>query len=196
MINVVQQVSSISREDRGQRNSHQSFVIWFTGISGSGKSTLAYSLERRLYELGFQVYVLDGDNIRLGLSSDLGFDDSDRGENVRRVGEVSKIMVDAGVITLVSLISPYRHDRSLVKKLFSSGNFIEVYCNAKLSSCEDRDVKGHYKKARSGYINKYTGIDSPYEEPENPDLEIETDRLSVDESIERILYFLSQKKMI
>jgi adenylylsulfate kinase len=187
---------TITRKDRSLNNGHKSILLWFTGLSGSGKSTLAYATEQQLHLRRCQVYVLDGDNVRHGLCADLGFSNADRKENIRRVGEVSKIMVDAGFITLASFISPYYKDRQSVRRLMSQEDFIEIYCNTTLAECERRDVKGFYKKARLGKIENYTGVSSPYEVPINAELEIDTEKLSVEESVDRIIQLLVQRKII
>lgn len=163
--NIVWHESAITKEDRLKLNDHQSPVLWFTGLSGSGKSTITVALEKALYEKGIRTYRLDGDNIRHGLNNNLGFSPEDRKENIRRIGEVSKLMSDAGLITLTAFISPYREDRDNVRQLLAKGDFIEVYIKCSLESCEARDPKGLYQKARSGEIKQFTGIDAPYEEP-------------------------------
>ena len=193
---ITQHEAVIAYQARSKKKSHKSIVLWFTGLSGSGKSTLAYAVEERLYQKKYQTCVLDGDSVRSGISSDLGFSDADRKENIRRVGEVSKLMLDSGVVTLVSLISPYHEDRQFVRKLIPQGNFLEIYCKAALSVCEKRDVKGYYKKARSGEIKNYTGINSAYETPINADLEIDTERLSIDDSVDLVLQLLIKQKVI
>ena len=162
-------------------------------MSGSGKSTIAHELEKKLYNLGCRSYVLDGDNIRHGLTSDLGFCEEDRRENIRRVGEVAKLMVDSGVVVLTAFISPFESDRKFVRSLFKDGDFIEVYCKADIKTCEMRDVKGLYKKARSGEIKNYTGIDSAYEVPQQPDLVIDTDQKGVDSSVLSVMQFIKKK---
>ena len=184
---------TINRKDREALNKQRSCILWFTGLSGAGKSTLAHALEDRLHRLGKRTYVLDGDNIRKGLCSDLGFSDEDRTENIRRIGEVAKLMIDAGVIVMTAFISPFRNDRQVARDLVKDGDFIEVFCNAPLDVCEDRDVKGLYKKARAGEIPEFTGISSPYEEPLNPELKIDTDRLSVDECVDSVIEYLEKK---
>ena len=184
---------TITRKDRETLNKQHSCILWFTGLSGAGKSTLAHALEDRLHRLGKRTYVLDGDNIRKGLCSDLGFSDEDRTENIRRIGEVAKLMIDAGVIVMTAFISPFRNDRQVARDLVKDGDFIEVFCNAPLDVCEDRDVKGLYKKARAGEIPEFTGISSPYEEPLDPELKIDTARLSVDECIDSIIEYLEKK---
>ena len=191
--NIIYHQASVTRSRRNQSNKHQSIVIWFTGLSGSGKSTLAHVLEEKLFNKGCSTYVLDGDNVRYGLNSNLDFSDKDRKENIRRIGEVSKLMLEAGIIVMTAFISPFKEDRSEVRKLMPKGDFIEIYCKASLEVCEKRDVKGLYKRARAGEIKNYTGIDSPYEIPENPELIIDTDKESLEESVSNIYSFLKSK---
>jgi len=191
--NIIYHQASVTRNRRNKANQHQSIVIWFTGLSGSGKSTLAHVLEEKLFKENCSTYVLDGDNIRHGLNSNLDFSDNDRKENIRRIGEVSKLMLEAGVIVMTAFISPFRDDRSEVRKLIPKGDFIEIYCKASLEICEKRDVKGLYKRARAGEIKNYTGIDSPYEAPENPELIIDTDKESLEDSVSIIFSFLKSK---
>jgi adenylylsulfate kinase len=186
----------ITRKKREQQNNHKSFVIWFTGLSGSGKSTLAHQVEEQLHRMKARTYVLDGDNIRNGLCSDLGFSVKDRAENIRRISEVTKLLVNTGVITLTAFISPFASDRRYAKKLFSSEDFIEVYCRCSLDVCEQRDVKGLYKKARQGKINNFTGISSPYEVPDNPDLIIDTDQCSIENAVRNVLTYLTHNHFI
>jgi bifunctional enzyme CysN/CysC len=161
--------SGLTRSDREQLNGHRGRVIWFTGLSGAGKSTLADALELRLHAQGKRTYILDGDNVRLGLNKDLGFNDADRVENIRRVAEVAKLMLDAGLVVITALISPFQQDREMARELIGRDNFLEVYVNTPLEVCERRDVKGLYKKARAGQLPNMTGIGSPYEEPVKPD---------------------------
>ena len=191
--NIIYHQASVTRDRRNQANQHQSIVIWFTGLSGSGKSTLAHVLEEKLFNKGCSTYVLDGDNVRHGLNSNLDFSDKDRKENIRRIGEVSKLMCEAGMIVMTAFISPFREDRAKVRELISQGDFIEIYCKASLEICEKRDVKGLYKRARAGEIKNYTGIDSPYEVPKNPELIIDTDKESLEESVSKIFSFLESK---
>jgi len=191
--NIIYHQASVTRDRRNQANQHQSIVIWFTGLSGSGKSTLAHVLEEKLFNNGCSTYVLDGDNVRHGLNSNLDFSDKDRKENIRRIGEVSKLMCEAGMIVMTAFISPFREDRAKVRELISQGDFIEIYCKASLEICEKRDVKGLYKRARAGEIKNYTGIDSPYEVPKNPELIIDTDKESLEESVSNIYSFLKSK---
>ena len=165
--NTIYHNATVTRERRNQLNKHKSPVIWFTGLSGSGKSTLAHSVEEEFYKLGCRTFVLDGDNVRHGLSSNLTFSDNDRKENIRRIGEAAKLMMEAGVIAMTAFISPFKKDCNLVRQLLPQGDFIEIFCKASLEICESRDVKGLYKRARIGEIKNYTGIDSPYEAPDN-----------------------------
>ena len=195
-INIVWEKSLITRQDRETQNGHKSFVLWFTGLSGSGKSTLAHAVEKKLYERGCRTFVLDGDNVRHGLSSNLSFSEVDRKENIRRIGEAAKLMTEAGIITLTAFISPFRADREMVRSLFPRGEFIEVYCNASLEVCESRDVKGLYKKARVGEIKNYTGIDSPYEAPTNPEISVATGSDELDICVEQTLETLRTKGLI
>jgi len=194
--NIIYHNALITRKMRNNLNKHNSLVIWFTGLSGSGKSTLAHAVEKKLHQLGCNTFVLDGDNIRHGLSSDLSFSDEDRKENIRRIGEVSKLMMEAGIIVITAFISPFKSDRLFARKLVPTGDFIEVFCNASLEICESRDVKGLYKKARFGQIKNYTGIDSSYEEPINPELEIKTENESIEKSTNRVIDFLILKGII
>jgi len=194
--NVIYHQASVTRERRNQSNNHQSVVLWFTGLSGSGKSTLAHALEEKLFNKGCKTFVLDGDNVRYGLNSNLDFSDNDRKENIRRVGEVAKLMLESGLIVMTAFISPFREDRAAVRNLISNSDFIEIYCKASLKTCEERDVKGLYKRARAGEIKNYTGIDSPYEAPENPELIIDTDKETLDESVSKIYNFLEREKQL
>jgi adenylylsulfate kinase len=187
---------NVFRKDREALNEHKSAILWFTGLSGSGKSTLAHAVEDRLHQQGIRTFVLDGDNIRQGLCKDLGFSDKDRTENIRRIGEVSKLMLDAGIMVMTAFISPFRKDRQIVRELVKEGDFIEIYCKASLDICEQRDPKGLYKKARAGQIPEFTGISSPYEEPENAELIIETDNKSVDECVGQIITYLKNKSIV
>ena len=194
--NVVWEQSLVSRQDRETLNGHRSFVLWFTGLSGSGKSTLAHAVEKKLYEKGCRTFVLDGDNVRHGLSSNLSFSKDDRKENIRRIGEAAKLMNEAGVIALTAFISPFRADREMVRNLFPHGEFVEVYCNASLEVCEGRDVKGLYKKARAGEIKNYTGIDSPYEAPINPEISVATGSDELELCAEQVMETLKSKGLI
>ena len=188
--NIIYHQASVTRQRRNKLNNHRSIVLWFTGLSGSGKSTLAHALEEKLFQKGCRTFVLDGDNVRYGLNSNLDFSEAGRTENIRRISEVSKLMLESGLIVMTAFISPINKDRSEARNLISSDDFIEIYCKASLETCETRDVKGLYKRARAGEIKNYTGIDSPYEVPENPELTIETDNQSLEESVTTILDFL------
>ena len=183
----------IYRTDRERLNQHKGGIVWFTGLSGSGKSTLAHAVEHRLFEQGARTYVLDGDNVRQGLCKDLGFSDADRTENIRRIGEVSKLMMEAGLIVLTAFISPFRKDRQIVRELVKPGDFIEIFCRASLNVCEERDPKGLYKKARAGLIPEFTGINSPYEEPVNPEMIIDTDKSGIEECISVVIEYLKSR---
>ena len=194
--NIVWHEESISREDRAEKNGHKSVALWFTGLSGAGKSTVAQALQLRLFELGHHAYVLDGDNVRHGLCSDLGFSDEDRHENIRRIGEMVKLFVDSGTIAISAFISPFRSDRDRVRALFPDGEVMEVYCRCSLSECEHRDVKGMYKKARAGLIKEFTGISSPYEEPAAAEIELDTESQTVDQSVEEAVRVLVDRGII
>jgi adenylylsulfate kinase len=188
--NTVWHHATVTRKRREQQNGHKSVILWFTGLSGAGKSTLAHALEESLHQQHCRTFVLDGDNVRHGLCCDLGFSDEDRQENIRRIGEMSKLFIEAGVITLTAFISPFRSDRQKVRELVPEGDFIEIYCKASLGVCEKRDVKGLYKRARAGEIKEFTGISSPYEEPENPELVVNTGELSIEECVNQVIEFL------
>lgn len=194
--NITWHDSEVTKAQRQQRNQHKSAVIWFTGLSGSGKSTVSVALEKALFERQVQTYRLDGDNIRHGLNNNLGFSPEDRTENIRRIGEVGKLMVDAGVLTTTAFISPYAADRNVVRDTLAQGEFIEVYTKCSLEGCESRDPKGLYKKARAGEIQGFTGINAPYEAPTNPEIEIDTEALSVDEAVAKIIAYLTQHQYI
>ncbi|WP_163329312.1 adenylyl-sulfate kinase [Desulfurobacterium thermolithotrophum] len=193
---IVPHEGRVTRKDREGMKGHKSFILWFTGLSGSGKSTLSHKVEEKLFEMGVHTYVLDGDNIRMGLNKDLGFTEEDRRENIRRIGEVAKLFVDAGIVVLTAFISPYRRDRDFVRNLVAEGDFIEVYVKCPLEVCEKRDPKGLYKKARAGIIKNFTGINDPYEEPLNPEVVVETDKMSVDECVEKVISYLKGRKFI
>ena len=195
-LNTIYHNATVTRERRQELNSHKSVVIWFTGLSGSGKSTLAHSVEEELHNLDCRTFVLDGDNVRHGLSSNLTFSDDDRKENIIRIGEAAKLMMEAGVIAITAFISPFNKDRKLVRQLLLQGDFIEIFCKASLETCESRDVKGLYKRARAGEIKNYTGIDSPYEAPDNPELVIDTEGESLEESVAKVIDFLKSREII
>jgi adenylylsulfate kinase len=193
---IVWQPAIVTRQVREQRNRHKSVIIWFTGFSGAGKSTLAHALEERLFQQGCQTYVCDGDNIRHGLCQDLGFSPEHRVENIRRIGEVAKLLLDAGVIALTAFISPYRSDRERARSLVPSGDFIEVYCRCSLDICEQRDVKGLYRQARAGNIKEFTGISAPYEPPLQADIEVDTGHRSVIECVDQIMAYLISRGIV
>ena len=186
----------VGRQDRQKLNGHKSAILWFTGLSGAGKSTLANAVEEQLYQLGHRTFVLDGDNIRHGLCKDLGFSDKDRTENIRRIGEVAKLFVDGGTLALTAFISPFRSDRDTVRGLVAGGDFIEIYCKCDLSVCEERDVKGLYKKARAGEIAHFTGISSPYEEPLNAEIVVNTAAQPIEESVAQVIAALRARQII
>ena len=195
-LNTIYHNATVTRARRNQLNNHKSVVIWFTGLSGSGKSTLAHSVEEALHNLDCRTFVLDGDNVRHGLSSNLSFSDDDRKENIRRIGEAAMLMMESGVIAMTAFISPFKKDRNLIRQLLPQGDFIEIYCKASLETCESRDVKGLYKHARAGKIKNYTGIDSPYEAPSNPELVIDTESELLEGSVAKVIDFLKSRKII
>ena len=186
----------VSRELKELRNNHKSKVIWFTGLSGSGKSTVANATEKLLHDMGLQTYILVGDNVRMGLNKDLGFSPQDRTENIRRITEVAKLFADSGSIVLTAFISPYKEDRNSARKIISDEDFIEVFVKADLSVCESRDPKGLYKKARSGEIKGFTGIDAPYEEPTNPEIVVETDKYDILSCANQVIDYLVKENII
>ncbi|MCT0217566.1 adenylyl-sulfate kinase [Synechococcus sp. CS-1329] len=190
--NIVWHEAAVDRDSRASQRGHRSAILWFTGLSGAGKSTLANAVNVELFQRGLATYVLDGDNVRHGLCCDLGFSDADREENIRRIGEVAKLFLDAGVITLTAFVSPFRADRDRARALVESGDFIEIHCAAGLEVCEQRDPKGLYAKARAGVIKEFTGISSPYEAPESPELRIDTSGRLEDNVAEVISYLEGQ----
>ena len=194
--NVVRHRAAVSRPRRETLNGHMSANLWFTGLSGSGKSTLAHAIEERLHLMGCRTYVFDGDNVRHGLCGDLSFSLEDRTENLRRIAEMVNLFLDAGVLSLTAFISPLEADRAMVKEIIGHENIIEVYCNCPLEICEQRDVKGLYKKARAGEIKNYTGISSPYEAPLNPDIDINTGALPLRECVNIIIDDLRERGII
>lgn len=191
--NVVWHKPEVTRQMRNRLNGHKSIALWFTGLPSSGKSTIAHSVEKRLYEMGVRTYTLDGDNVRHGLCSDLGFSKEDRTENLRRIAEVIKLFLDAGIVVLAAFVSPLREQREKIKTLIGQEDFIEIYCRCPVEVCELRDSKGMYKKAKNGEIKEYTGVSAPYEEPENPTLIIDTHLLSIEESVDRVLKLVESK---
>lgn len=194
--NIVWHEASVTKEERRKKNGHSSFILWFTGLSASGKSSVANAFAHKLFEDGKQAFVLDGDNVRHGLNSDLGFDEVSRKENIRRIGEVAKLFVEGGQIVLTAFISPYREDRQVVKSLVAEGEFIEVFVQCSVEACEKRDPKGLYKKARNNEIPNFTGISAPYEEPVNPEIILNTEKYTIEECAEQLQHFLSEKGYI
>jgi len=194
--NITWHLHNVTKDERSKQKRQRPCVLWFTGLSGSGKSTISGAVEQKLFELGHHTYLLDGDNVRHGLNKDLGFSDSHRVENIRRIGELSKLMIDAGLLVMTAFISPFKADRQLVKDLMQEHEFVEVYMDTSLEVCEQRDPKGLYKKARSGQIKNFTGIDSEYEIPENPELIINTAELSIEECADKIIAYLKDNKII
>lgn len=194
--NTIWHHASVTRQHREAQSGHKSVILWFTGLSGSGKSTLAHAVEEKLFQIGSRTFVFDGDNVRHGLCSDLGFSKGDRAENIRRIGEMVKLFIEGGVIALTAFISPFKADRERVRLLVPGGDFIEIYCNCPLEVCEQRDTKGLYRRARAGELEEFTGISSPYEVPESPDLVIDTWRLPLEECVEKVLALLVERGII
>ncbi len=193
MKNIVKHNFSVGRKDRNIQNGHKSFLLWFTGLSGSGKSTIANAVERALQKRNVHTYTLDGDNVRQGLNKNLSFSPEDRTENIRRIAEVANLMVDAGLVVLAAFVSPYKADRNRISEIIGAENYVEIFVNTPLEECEKRDVKGLYAKARAGEILNFTGINAPYEAPENPDVEIDTTELTVEEAVTIILSKIQSK---
>jgi adenylylsulfate kinase len=193
--NIVWHQATVTRARREALNGHHAVVLWFTGLSGSGKSTLAHAVEERLHGLGARTFVFDGDNVRHGLCSDLSFSEADRTENIRRIGELAKLFLEAGVISLTAFISPFRRDRARVRSIIPHGEFIEIYCKCSIEVCEQRDVKGLYKKARNGEIPNFTGISSPYEEPEKPELVIDTANTPLEACVDNVIELLKSRSV-
>lgn len=193
--NTVWHHATVTRARRESMNGHKPAVLWFTGLSGAGKSTIAHATEECLHQLGCRTYVLDGDNVRHGLCGDLGFSVEDRHENIRRIGEVAKLFAEAGVITLTAFISPLREDRDRVRRL-TGQDFVEIYCRCPIEICEERDIKGLYKKARAGEIMDFTGVSSPYEEPDNPELVIDSSRMTIEESVGTVMSYLQARSFL
>lgn len=196
MSNIVWHDHKVTRAERSANKNQKPCLLWFTGLSGSGKSTIANALDVALHERGYHTFLLDGDNVRHGLCSDLGFSDDDRVENIRRVGEVCKLFADAGLIVMSAFISPFTSDRRMVRKLFPAGEFIEVFMDAPLETCESRDPKGLYKKARAGEIKHFTGIDSPYDVPSHPEIRLDTSQSTVDECVDSLIAYLQERELI
>jgi adenylylsulfate kinase len=196
MENIVWHKHKVEKLDRSKQKKQKPCILWFTGLSGAGKSTVADAVEQKLFELGHHTYLLDGDNVRHGLNKDLGFSDADRVENIRRIGEMAKLFADAGLIVMSAFISPFRSDRQMVRDLVKEKEFVEVYISTPLSTCEERDPKGLYKKARSGQIKNFTGIDSDYEVPHHPEVTLNTAELNVSECVDRVISYLKQNEII
>lgn len=194
--NLTWHIGEVDREARAAAHGHRGAVLWFTGLSGSGKSTIGHRVERMLIERGAFAYVLDGDNIRHGLNSDLGFSPEDRVENIRRIGEVSRLFADSGALVVSAFISPYRKDRDRIRGLMGPGEFVEVFVDTPLEICEARDPKGLYKKARAGEISNFTGLDAPYEAPASPEVHLETADLSIDEAAAQVISYLAEQKIL
>lgn len=194
--NVVWHHATVTRARRETQNGHRGAIIWFTGLSGAGKSTLAHAVEEALHQRGCRTFVLDGDNVRHGLCSDLGFSPQERVENIRRVGEIAKLFMEAGVIVLTAFISPFRADRERVRGMVKHGNFIEIYCDSPIDVCETRDIKGLYKKARAGKIPEFTGISSPYEAPKNPELTLNTGAAELDVCVQQVLGEMERRGIV
>jgi adenylylsulfate kinase len=194
--NIIPHSYQVSKEDRQSNNKHNSFLMWFTGLSGSGKSTIANAVEQELYKQGIKTYTLDGDNIRRGINRDLTFTPEDRTENIRRIAEISNLLVDSGSVVLAAFVSPYKKDRENIKNIVKDVNFVEIFINTSIEECERRDVKGLYKKARAGEIKNMTGISAPYMIPENPDIEIKTEEQTIEQSVKSIIDYIKPKLKI
>jgi adenylylsulfate kinase len=194
--NITWTETAVTHPERTARNGHKGAILWFTGLSGAGKSTLSVMVEKELFARGCHTYILDGDNVRHGLNRDLGFSPEDREENIRRIGEVAKLMMDAGMISLTAFISPYRSDRQRCRQIVPPGSFIEIYCRCALQECERRDPKGLYKKARRGEIREFTGISAPYEEPESPEITVQTDEFSPQDCVQQIMGYLEDQRIL
>jgi len=194
--NVIWHHATVTRARREALNGHRGSILWFTGLSGAGKSTLAHAVEEELHQRGCRTFVLDGDNVRHGLCGDLSFSTEDRIENIRRIGEVAKLFMEAGIIVLTAFISPFRSDRERVRGMVEHGDFMEIYCEAPLEVCETRDVKGMYKKARAGQIHEFTGISSPYEAPEKPELSVPTGRAPLEDCVQQVLGEMAYRSII
>ena len=193
MKNIIPHNFQVSKENRNQNNNHNSFLVWFTGLSGSGKSTIANVVEQELHKKGIKTYTLDGDNVRKGINLDLSFSPKDRTENIRRIAEISNLMVDAGLVVLAAFVSPYKKDRENIKNIIKDVNFVEVFINTSIKECERRDVKGLYEKVRKGEIKNMTGISAPYETPENPAIEIKTEEETIEQAVSRIIEYITPK---
>lgn len=193
--NVIRHHATVTRAQRERQNGHKSLILWFTGLSSAGKSTLAHTVEERLHQMGCRTFVFDGDNVRHGLCGDLGFSEADRAENIRRIGEMTKLFIETGVIALAAFISPFRAEREKLRAQVAAGDFVEIYCRCPLAVCEQRDKKGLYARARAGEVKEFTGISSPYEPPERPELVIDTDREGLEQSVDRIIDYLQGRNI-
>ena len=191
--NIIPHQFSVSKEDRSSIKNHRPFLLWFTGLSGSGKSTIANAVELALFNKGIHTYLLDGDNVRKGLNNNLSFSPEDRTENIRRIAEVSNLMIDAGLVVLAAFVSPYKKDREMIKNIVKDINFVEIFIKTSVEECERRDVKGLYAKARKGLIKDFTGVNAPYEAPEDPDILIETENTSVKEAVNEVMMYIGQR---
>lgn len=194
--NVVWHNATVTRERRHDQNNHKSVILWFTGLSGAGKSSLAHAVEERLHQMGCRTFVLDGDNVRHGLCGDLGFSNEDRSENIRRIAEVAKLFLEAGVISLTAFISPFRAEREAARKLVPHGDFLEIYCDSPIDVCEQRDVKGLYRRARAGEIKDFTGISSPYEAPFKPELTVDTGHASIEQCVDDVIALMRSRGIV
>jgi adenylylsulfate kinase len=194
--NVTWHRASVTREMREKQSGHKSAIVWFTGLSSSGKSTVAHAVEEQLHQIGCRTLVFDGDNVRHGLNKNLGFSREERKENIRRIGEMCKLFAEAGIIALTAFISPYREDRNMIRQMVREGDFIEIYCNCCLEVCESRDKKGIYARARKGEIKEFTGISAPYEVPENPDVVIDTESMTIERCVAKVINYLKEKGVI
>ena len=194
--NVVWHHASVTRERRETLNGHRGVVLWFTGLPSSGKSTIAHAAEERLHQMRCHTFVLDGDNVRHGLCGDLGFSENERAENIRRVGEVTKLFVEAGALVLTAFVSPFRRDRERARGLLLHGDFLEIYCHCPMEVCESRDPKGHYRRAREGKIKDFTGVSAPYEVPADSELVLHTAELSIEQSVEKVLMLLHDRGIV
>jgi adenylyl-sulfate kinase len=194
--NIVWHMHHVTKDDRSKQKQQRPCILWFTGLSGSGKSTIASAVEQKLFELGHHTYLLDGDNVRHGLNNDLGFSDTDRVENIRRIGELSKLMIDAGLLVMTAFISPFKADREMVRALVQSHEFVEIYMDTSLEECERRDPKGLYKKARKGEIKNFTGVDSEYEIPTSAEVIIDSVALNIEECADQVIHYLKDNKII
>lgn len=194
--NIVWHKATVTRQRRELQNGHRAVVLWFTGLPSSGKSTIAHAVEEKLHQMGCRTFVFDGDNVRHGLCSDLGFSKKDRTENIRRIGEMVKLFIDAGVIALTAFVSPFRSDREKLRELFKNGDFIEIFCSCPVEICEQRDLKGHYNKAKKGELKEFTGISSRYEIPGHPEIKLDTREMMIEECMDIVIKYLIEKEAV